>query len=261
MVEKQVEIVESEGFTVVYNDLIQDGRLRLQTRAVLILMLSKPKDWDFSIRGMAAIADVSKDTMSRMVSELEEAGYLQRKKQVRAAGRFDKAGFRVAGRPIFLQDKSPEAEEDAPCPNFSYTKESYAKNSPQQNKEQVNKEQERPPKSPKGDSAQGSAKEKRTAPDWKPERFAGFWKLYPRGESKQDAIRAWDKLKPSDELLAVMGQALVRQMASRGWRDGVGIPYAATWLNNARWEDEVKAPPAIDDDTGSTWAEDDEVMD
>ena len=46
------------------------------------------------------------------------------------------------------------------------------------------------------------------APDWKPERFARFWDYYPRGESKQAAIRAWDRLRPSDELISEMAVAL-----------------------------------------------------
>ena len=49
-------------------------------------------------------------------------------------------------------------------------------------------------------------------PDWKPERFEGFWRMYPVKKSKQAAIRAWDSLRPDDRLLAVMGHALQRQL-------------------------------------------------
>ena len=85
-------------------------------------------------------------------------------------------------------------------------------------------------------------REPKEAPDWKPERFEKFWKLYPRGEAKQAAIKAWDALKADDELLIVMGRALLSQMASREWTEGVGIPYAATWLNQRRWTDTSKTP-------------------
>ena len=81
------------------------------------------------------------------------------------------------------------------------------------------------------------------APDWKPERFADFWAAYPCGRSKQAAIKAWDKLKPDDALLVVMARALKRQMASEEWQRGIGIPYASTWLDNRRWEDEDKPRP------------------
>ena len=96
---------------------------------------------------------------------------------------------------------------------------------------------------------------KKTA-DWKPERFEGFWKFYPRGENKQGAIRAWDRLQPSDELIAQMAIALKRQTQTESWRQGIGIPYASTWLNNARWEDDVRE--AVPEQGG--WADDPEVI-
>ena len=40
-----------------------------------------------------------------------------------------------------------------------------------------------------------------------------------------------------------MARALKRQMASEEWQRGIGIPYASTWLNNRRWEDEDKPRP------------------
>ena len=77
---------------------------------------------------------------------------------------------------------------------------------------------------------------------WKPERFAAFWQYYPRGESKQAAIAAWDKLRPDDALIDDIARALKRQMASEEWQRGVGIPYASTYLNQRRWEDEKHEP-------------------
>ncbi len=78
----------------------------------------------------------------------------------------------------------------------------------------------------------------KSTPDWKPERFEGFWKFYPRGENRQAAVRAWDRLRPDDTTIAKMGTALSRQMRSEDWQRGIGIPYASTWLNGRRWEDE-----------------------
>lgn len=97
------------------------------------------------------------------------------------------------------------------------------------------------------------------APDWKPERFAGFWDYYPRGEDKQAAILAWDKLQPSDELIDEIAMALVRQVASESWQAGVGIPYASNWLNNQRWKDILKEPPRPRAPSGG-WAPDPEVL-
>ena len=102
-----------------------------------------------------------------------------------------------------------------------------------------------PPEGDKPAEKRGKrSREPKKAPDWKPERFADFWAAYPCGRSKQAAIKAWDKLRPDDALLVVMARALKRQMASEEWQRNIGIPYASTWLNNRRWEDEDKPLPA-----------------
>lgn len=94
---------------------------------------------------------------------------------------------------------------------------------------------------PRGNAKQSEPKE---APDWKPERFASFWTAYPRGQSKQAAIKAWDKLRPDDSLLQAMAKGLRTALASEDWQRGIGIPYASTWINQRRWEDELHSLPA-----------------
>lgn len=98
-----------------------------------------------------------------------------------------------------------------------------------------NQEKEQPPKAPQGAGADYVPKK---TTDWKPERFDAFWKFYPLHTNKQRAISAWDRLKPSDELLAVIGRALKRQKAEKAARGEEWKLHAATYLNNARWTDE-----------------------
>lgn len=109
------------------------------------------------------------------------------------------------------------------------------------------KPEDSPYSPPKGEASARKRKrsnEPKEAPDWKPERFAAFWAAYPCGKSKQAAIRAWDKLRPDDKLLVEMAKGLQRALDSEEWQRGIGIPYASTWLNNRRWEDEDKRLPA-----------------
>lgn len=72
--------------------------------------------------------------------------------------------------------------------------------------------------------------------------FGEFWEVYPRKESKQSALNAFKKLKPDDELLAVMLNALEIQKKSEQWQKDKGqfIPHPSTWLNQKRWEDELE---------------------
>ena len=88
------------------------------------------------------------------------------------------------------------------------------------------------------------AKEHKDAPDWLPDDFEKLWKWYPTGElprpaprgNRQRAIRAWDKLHPSPELVDTIAAALARQAATEQWQQGVGIPHLSTYLDGYGWE-------------------------
>lgn len=104
------------------------------------------------------------------------------------------------------------------------------------------KDNNNPPTSPPG--GERAKKTVKREPSWKPERFAGFWNYYPKSahKSKQAAIKAWDQLKPGDELIDEIAKALRRQMATDQWKRGIGIPYPSTYLRQRRWEDEITDP-------------------
>ncbi len=93
--------------------------------------------------------------------------------------------------------------------------------------------------------AAGSGKEEGGGAGGRGDGFDEFWAAYPRRQAKQDAARAWGKLRPDAELRAKILAALEFQKSWGQWKNGV-IPHAATWLNGRRWEDEspqgVQAP-------------------
>ena len=73
--------------------------------------------------------------------------------------------------------------------------------------------------------------------------FETFWKAYPRKEKKQDAKKAFMKLKPSEDLFKAIMAGLENHKKSEQWtRDkGQYIPHPTTWLNGRRWEDELES--------------------
>jgi hypothetical protein len=93
-------------------------------------------------------------------------------------------------------------------------------------------------------STKGSTREEKRREDKTPsahaEKFADFWTAYPRKDSKADALKAFMKLKADDDLFASIIAGLERAKESEQWTKDGGkfIPYAATWLNKRRWEDE-----------------------
>jgi hypothetical protein len=82
----------------------------------------------------------------------------------------------------------------------------------------------------------------KTRPREVDEQFDAFWKEYPNKSDKQLAVKAWKKLSPDEELFAAIMQGLSRWKGSAQWQedDGRYIPYPSKWLNNRRWEDEVR---------------------
>ena len=74
------------------------------------------------------------------------------------------------------------------------------------------------------------------------ESFDSFWAVYPNKKAKEAARKSFLKLKPNAELLAEMLKAIEIQKTTPQWLkdDGQYIPMPSTWLNQKRWEDEIK---------------------
>ncbi|MFA9204933.1 MAG: hypothetical protein ACEQSH_00595 [Bacteroidia bacterium] len=75
-----------------------------------------------------------------------------------------------------------------------------------------------------------------------PPEFFEFWDAYPKKVAKPQAIRAWRKLNPDTTTTQAIVAAVGRDRRSDQWlRDGGQyIPHPASYLNAARWEDEVE---------------------
>jgi hypothetical protein len=73
--------------------------------------------------------------------------------------------------------------------------------------------------------------------------FSLFWDKYPRKVAKAAAEKAFNKLKPNEELLNTILARLEVLKKSDGWvkDNGQFIPYPATFLNGRRWEDEIES--------------------
>lgn len=77
------------------------------------------------------------------------------------------------------------------------------------------------------------------------ESFDNFYKCYPRKTNKPKALSAWIKLKPNDDLVEKIIDAVEKSKLTHGWTKDGGefIPYPASWLNAKRWEDEIDIVP------------------
>ncbi len=240
MAESIIKINRRHGYTVIFRSVAQDSRLSLKARGLFLLMQSLPDDWSYSISGLAAKANAGKDTIRSALKELADVGYLVKEQAHDSAGKF-------ARNVLILQDEAPVplsgfpttvGSSEAPSSGKPSTGKPSTDFPTLQNTEVQIQDINNPPISPQG--GRRSRRTHKETADWKPERFEAFWtyyRTYVRNEDRQAAIRAWDKLRPDDALIARIGRALEIQIKSPEWIKGVGRPYASTYLNNARWED------------------------
>ena len=71
------------------------------------------------------------------------------------------------------------------------------------------------------------------------EAFASFWSVYPKKKNKGQAEKAFAKVKPDNELLQTILNAVEGARQGADWlkSDGKFVPYPATWLLAKGWED------------------------
>jgi len=187
-----------------------------------------------SNRYLAALFGMSKRSVSELLGQLSERGYIeidvirdeQNAVQERRIYVTDSGLLRLP--PIAKNRYTPIAEN-----NHTPIAKKCAEND-------LDNSNNKPPVVPQRGTR---SRDHKSTADWASNRFEQLWLWYPgdperhakRG-NRQRAIRAWDKLRPDDELIETIAAALARQARSDEWQEGVGIPHLSTYLNGYGWE-------------------------
>lgn len=69
---------KNKGYTIMSIHHLKDRRLSLKAKGLLSMMLSLPKEWDYTLKGLARISREGVDAIREAVRELEQAGYVVR---------------------------------------------------------------------------------------------------------------------------------------------------------------------------------------
>lgn len=102
-------VEKTKNYTVMSNYHFSDKRLSLKAKGLLSEILSLPENWDYSVRGLAAINKECKDTISAIVNELIDAGYIEREQIKDSSGHFSDVNYVVYEIPI---DKRKELDDE-----------------------------------------------------------------------------------------------------------------------------------------------------
>lgn len=73
-------IEKNKNYTVMSNYHLRDKNLSLKAKGLLSIMLSLPENWDYSVAGLVAICKEYSQAINNILHELEDNGYLERKK-------------------------------------------------------------------------------------------------------------------------------------------------------------------------------------
>lgn len=72
------KIEQQKDYTIMANHHLRNKSLSLKAKGLQSLMLSLPKDWDYTLKGLDAICSDGVDSISSALKELEKAGYVVR---------------------------------------------------------------------------------------------------------------------------------------------------------------------------------------
>jgi hypothetical protein len=84
-----VRVVKKNQYTVIHNSPLQDKRLSLKARGLIAYCFSLPENWRYSIEGLVkAIGSDGRDSIRSGLKELENCGYLKRRRLHDEKGKF-----------------------------------------------------------------------------------------------------------------------------------------------------------------------------
>lgn len=185
-------------------------------------------------------------TLFKAVKVLTSHG-IQTRYQEAVRQRAVKRGICVDGKLWLLNEAETEGfiqvrqDDNYSRNNPSKSEKNHCFSTEESPKERKGKESNTPPPPTRGGGAVFLPK---YHPDW----FERFWTLYPRKTNRIATVKAWEKLKPDRALCDVMAAAIRAQVQTPQWQEGTRhIPHPSTWLNGARWLDEIEEKGETDD--------------
>ena len=119
-------VEKTSNYTVMSNYHMMDHSLSYKAKGILSEILSLPPTWDYTLAGLASLANDGIDSVRAGVKELEDTGYINRKRTRDEHGRMSKNEYVVYERPEdnpeFLTKQSKKTENPIQLKNKSKVK-------------------------------------------------------------------------------------------------------------------------------------------
>lgn len=92
-------VEKNKNYTTMSNYHLRDLELSNKSRGLLSTMLSLPDEWDYTTRGLATICKDGVDGITAQLRELEQCGYLVRRRIRDASGRIADMEYTIYEKP------------------------------------------------------------------------------------------------------------------------------------------------------------------
>lgn len=105
-------VEKNANYTVMSNEHLRNRELSLKAKGLLSQMLSLPEEWDYSLEGLSRINREGVDAIRTGIRELEEHGYLERRRLRDGFGRLAGTEYVVHERAV-ARPSLPGSDEPA----------------------------------------------------------------------------------------------------------------------------------------------------
>ena len=112
-----IRVTKDANSTTMSNSHLRDMSLSLKAKGLLSMFLSLPKDWTYSVRGLAAISKEGVDGILSGLKELEAAGYLERRRIRDEHGKLGDSEYSIYETPMLRQSYLGSEKPNQEMPN------------------------------------------------------------------------------------------------------------------------------------------------
>ena len=111
---EKFRIEKKSNFTVVSNDILMNNFMSMKATCLLMKMLGKPDNWDYTINGMKTFCVEGRDAIRSALKELEKFGFLVRRKVRDSRGRYTDIEYIIYEEPISRSPRPAHPESENP---------------------------------------------------------------------------------------------------------------------------------------------------
>ena len=107
-------VEKTKDYTVMANHHLRNTLLSLKAKGLLSLMLSLPENWDYTTKGLSCICKDGIDSINATVKELEEQGYIVRRRIRNEKGQLTSIEYTILEQPQHLGTSESQPKRENP---------------------------------------------------------------------------------------------------------------------------------------------------